>query len=186
LPEYNIMIRNRAYKVELTKKSDNGLFEAQINSKPVRLEFERKGNRSISPSAIKIGGRKYKVELEKIVRHAPFELKIDGVPFKAELKELTSEITSQTTIVKAAATKPESASKELQTQEGVLIAPMAGKIVSVKVKKGDPVKVGDVICILEAMKMENEILASKSGKVREINLAEGKPVRDGDILAIIE
>ncbi len=186
MPIYNITIGNTAYKVELTKKSDDGLFEAQINGKPVQLELERSRNRSISPSTIKIGARKFKLELEKIVRNAPFELKIEGVLFKAELKEPTSEIVNKTNIAEAAATKPASTGKELHTQEGVLVAPMAGKIVSVKVKKGDSVEVGDVVCILEAMKMENEILANKSGKVSEINLVSGKPVRVGDILAIIE
>lgn len=186
MPKYNITIGKRAYRVELTKKTDDGLFEARVNGKPVRLEFERSRNHLTSPSTIKIGDRKFKLDLEKIVRNAPFEVKVEGVPFEAELKEPASETTSKTHTAEVAATKPESASKELQPQEGVLVAPMAGKIVSVKVKKGDPVRVGDVVCILEAMKMENEILANKSGKVSEIDLVEGKPVRDGDILAVIE
>ncbi len=186
MPTYNITIGKRAYRVELTKKTDEGLFEAKVNSKPVRIEYKRSRNHSISPSTIKIGARKFKLELEKIVRNAPFAVKVEGVLFQAELKEPTSETMIKTPIAEAAATMPEPASKEPQTQEGVLVAPMAGKIISVKVKKGDHVQVGDVVCILEAMKMENEILASKSGKVSEITLVEGKPVRDGDILAIIE
>ncbi len=186
MPKYNITIGKRAYIVELTKKTDDGLFEAQINGKSVQLELEQSRNHLTAPSTMKIGDRKFKLDLEKIVRNAPFEVRVEGVLFEAELKEPVSETAGKTRIAEVAATRPESAGKELQPQEGVLVAPMAGKIVSVKVKKGDPVRVGDVVCILEAMKMENEILANKSGKVSEINLVEGKPVRDGDILAVIE
>ncbi|UCE97031.1 MAG: biotin/lipoyl-binding protein [Candidatus Bathyarchaeota archaeon] len=71
-------------------------------------------------------------------------------------------------------------------QEGCVMAPMAGKIISVKVKQGDTVKAGDVVCILEAMKMENEITAANSGKIKEVNVTEGEPVNDGDVLIIIE
>jgi len=63
---------------------------------------------------------------------------------------------------------------------------MTGKIVSVKVKEGEEVKEGQVVCILEAMKMENEISAPKSGKVKEIRVSEGTAVNEGDILLIIE
>ncbi|UCB61520.1 MAG: biotin/lipoyl-binding protein [Candidatus Bathyarchaeota archaeon] len=63
---------------------------------------------------------------------------------------------------------------------------MAGKIVAVKVKKGDTVKSGDVVCILEAMKMENEIAATKTGRVQEVNVAEGTPVNDGEVLILID
>ena len=73
-----------------------------------------------------------------------------------------------------------------QHGEGVVAAPMAGKIVSVKVKKGDPVKMGTVLCVLEAMKMENEITSSKTGIVEEVRTQEGKAVNEGDILVVIK
>jgi glutaconyl-CoA decarboxylase len=70
--------------------------------------------------------------------------------------------------------------------EGAVVAPMAGKIVSVNVQKGDAVKVGDVVCILEAMKMENEITAPKAGAIEEVHVAEGIPVNEGDLLVLIK
>jgi pyruvate carboxylase subunit B len=70
--------------------------------------------------------------------------------------------------------------------EGAVVAPMAGKIVSVKVKKGDQVKMGAVLCVLEAMKMENEIAAPRSGVVQEILVQEGKPVSEGDALIVLK
>ena len=64
--------------------------------------------------------------------------------------------------------------------------PIAGKVVSVSVKAGDAVKEGDVLCILESMKMENPILAPVAGTVTEINISVGQTVEAGSLVAIIE
>lgn len=64
-------------------------------------------------------------------------------------------------------------------------APMPGSIVKVCVKVGDTVKNGDVLCILEAMKMENEILASKDGTVTGVSAVQGASVNAGDVLVTI-
>ena len=62
------------------------------------------------------------------------------------------------------------------------IAPMPGKIVSVKAKAGDAVKKGQVVVVLEAMKMENDIVAPEDGTVASIDVAEGAKVEAGAIL----
>lgn len=67
-----------------------------------------------------------------------------------------------------------------------VIAPIMGTIVSVKAKAGARVKKGDVLLILEAMKMENEIYAPKSGVVKEVHASEGKAVKQGEVLMVIE
>lgn len=64
-------------------------------------------------------------------------------------------------------------------------APMPGKILAVKLQAGASVKKGDVILILEAMKMENEIVASEDGNVASINVAVGQTVEAGDVLATL-
>ena len=64
-------------------------------------------------------------------------------------------------------------------------APMPGSIVSVKVKNGDTVNEGDVLCVLEAMKMENEIMAPKSGKIVAVCTSQGASVNTGDALVSI-
>ncbi|HOL14721.1 MAG TPA: biotin/lipoyl-binding protein [Bacillota bacterium] len=61
-------------------------------------------------------------------------------------------------------------------------APMPGSIVDIVVNIGDKVKEGDVLLILEAMKMENEITAPQAGTVREIYVTAGNTVATGDIL----
>lgn len=64
-------------------------------------------------------------------------------------------------------------------------SPMPGKILAIKVSVGQAVKRGDVILILEAMKMENEIVASEEGIVAGINVSTGDMVESGSILATL-
>lgn len=64
--------------------------------------------------------------------------------------------------------------------------PITGKIISVDVKVGDAVKEGDVICVLESMKMENPILAPVDGTVTEIKVAADQAVKPGEAIAVIE
>jgi biotin carboxyl carrier protein len=64
--------------------------------------------------------------------------------------------------------------------------PITGKIISVEVKVGDVVKEGDVICVLESMKMENPILAAVGGKVVAIGVKAEQVVKPGEMIAVIE
>jgi biotin carboxyl carrier protein len=64
--------------------------------------------------------------------------------------------------------------------------PITGKIISVEVKVGDSVKEGDVICVLESMKMENPILAVVGGKVVEVAVKADQVVKPGEKIAVIE
>jgi len=69
--------------------------------------------------------------------------------------------------------------------EGGIKAPMQGMIVKINVKKGDRVEKGDVIAVLEAMKMQNDVVASHSGVVQEIFVEEGASVAAGDIIMAV-
>lgn len=64
-------------------------------------------------------------------------------------------------------------------------SPMPGTILDVKVKQGDTVSEGQVLMILEAMKMENEIMAPCSGTVASVNVSKGTAVSSGDLLCSI-
>ncbi len=65
-------------------------------------------------------------------------------------------------------------------------AHITGTIARIEKKPGDPVSAGDVVVILESMKMEMPVEAAGPGKVKEIRCAEGQPVAEGDVLAVIE
>ena len=64
--------------------------------------------------------------------------------------------------------------------------PMTGKIVSVDVKVGDEVKEGDVLCLLESMKMENPILAPVNGIIVQVGVEVEQVAKPGDVVAVIE
>jgi acetyl-CoA/propionyl-CoA carboxylase biotin carboxyl carrier protein len=67
-----------------------------------------------------------------------------------------------------------------------LPSPLQGTVFKVAVEKGAEVAEGDLICVIEAMKMENEIVAHRAGKVEELNVTEGASVSSGDVLAVIK
>ena len=79
---------------------------------------------------------------------------------------------------KPAATKPAAGAKTVN-------APMPGTILKMNVKVGDTVKKNDLICILEAMKMENEIFAAEDGTVTAINTPQGTSVNTGDAIVTL-
>ncbi len=66
-----------------------------------------------------------------------------------------------------------------------LTSPLQGNIFKVLVEQGAEVEEGTLVCIIEAMKMENEITAHKKGKIAELKVAEGDAVKSGDTLAVI-
>jgi len=68
----------------------------------------------------------------------------------------------------------------------VVEVPLTGRIISVNVKPGDAVKEGDVLCLLESMKMENPILAPVSGTVTKVEVEVEQVVKPGEIIAVIE
>lgn len=70
--------------------------------------------------------------------------------------------------------------------DGVVTAPMQGTIVKVHVKAGDAVKPGDAICVLEAMKMENEVTSSNGGAVVDLRVEPGDTVSPGQVIAIVK
>ena len=103
-----------------------------------------------------------------------FQVEVDGEPY--EVKVIPS---GGYLVAGAGGATPQEKPKDI---EGGIKSNMQGTILKVKVKKGDKVKIGDVIATVEAMKMEQEIKCEKEGEVKDIYIKEGAPVCSGDLL----
>jgi acetyl-CoA/propionyl-CoA carboxylase biotin carboxyl carrier protein len=66
-----------------------------------------------------------------------------------------------------------------------VVSPMQGTVLAVEVADGDEVTAGQVLCIVEAMKMENEVHAHRDGVVRELSVAPGAPVSTGQVICVV-
>jgi|ASRL01.1.fsa_nt_gi biotin carboxyl carrier protein len=122
-----------------------------------------------------------------------FQVTVNGNTYEVDVEELasgaqgnTSQVTSTNTPSTSSA--PTSAPSPAPASAGtsgdtLLEAPMQGKIVSVKVSVGDVVNEGDVVAVLEAMKMENEVVAPNAGTIASINVTSGQSVEAGDLIA---
>jgi acetyl-CoA/propionyl-CoA carboxylase biotin carboxyl carrier protein len=66
-----------------------------------------------------------------------------------------------------------------------VVSPMQGTVLAVEVAEGDEVQAGQVVCIVEAMKMENEVHAHRAGRVSELSVAPGQPVKTGQVICVV-
>nr|WP_325295587.1 biotin/lipoyl-containing protein [uncultured Oscillibacter sp.] len=110
-----------------------------------------------------------------------YRVTVNGTAYEIELEELTGAAPAPA----AAPPAPAPASAAPAGGEQVT-SPMPGTILDVKVSQGASVKKGDVLMILEAMKMENEIMCPCDGKVASINAAKGAAVESGTLLCVIQ
>jgi acetyl-CoA/propionyl-CoA carboxylase biotin carboxyl carrier protein len=66
-----------------------------------------------------------------------------------------------------------------------VVSPMQGTVLAIEVSEGEEVRAGQVLCIVEAMKMENEVHAPRDGTVRELSVAVGEPVATGQVICVV-
>jgi len=83
----------------------------------------------------------------------------------------------------AASPKAPEHSSRLAGKGGVVNSPLPGKVLAVRAQVGQKVKRGDLLLVIEAMKMENEIFAGEAGTVRKVHVSVGQSVETGDLLA---
>ncbi len=124
-----------------------------------------------------------------------FQVTVNGKSYEVEVEELGAEQasvvqTAHTPVAPSQSSVAPDASKAPEADKAVsgdvgsvkVEAPMQGKIVSIAVTIGASVKEGDVVAVLEAMKMENEIVAPGDGIVASVNVSSGQSVESGDLI----
>ena len=109
-----------------------------------------------------------------------YHITLNGKVYEVEIEEVKAGQKPQPT-----ATPKVQPKKEVAATGSAVEAPMPGTIVNVNVKNGDAVKKGQVVAILEAMKMENEIVAPIDGTVVSVDVEKGQNVNLGDSLVQI-
>lgn len=126
---------------------------------------------------VTVDGNSYEVEVEEV---------IDGSTPSNNSGNTEVEEKPVLQTSKKVNTAASTAKKTVPAGATTIKAPMPGTILDIKVNEGDDIKKGQVLCILEAMKMENEIMAPNDGKIASVNTSKGVSVESGDILFSIE
>ncbi|MCK4258928.1 MAG: biotin/lipoyl-binding protein [Halanaerobiales bacterium] len=111
-----------------------------------------------------------------------YHVKVDQEEYIVQIRLIEEE--GQTQVESKSEIEPQVSSKQVDGEK--IEAPLGGTILKVNVKVGDQVKAGDVLLLLEALKLENEISAPFNGKVLSILINEGASVELGETLLIIE
>ena len=105
-----------------------------------------------------------------------FSVDVDGETFNVKVAPVSGKSIAEV----------EKTEKPKGIPSGAVVSPMAGMVLAVKVKVGDKVKSGDILIMIEAMKMHNEVDAPQQGTVKEVLVYEGEVVNAGDVLMVLE
>lgn len=108
-----------------------------------------------------------------------YRVNVNGTVFEVEIEEMTG-------APAAPAAAPAPAAPAAPAGGEKITAPMPGTILAVNVTSGSAVKKGDVLMILEAMKMENEIMCPRDGVVASVNTSKGASVESGTLLCVLQ
>ena len=120
-----------------------------------------------------------------------FQVVVNGNSYEVEVEELPAGVTPSPVVAPPTAPAPiaqapaKKAAPIIPTGAAKVTAPMPGKIVSLAVTLGQVVKEGELVCILEAMKMENEVFSPANGTIASINTNPGDAVETGDVIVTI-
>ncbi|MGD2205473.1 MAG: biotin/lipoyl-binding protein [Anaerolineae bacterium] len=142
----------------------------------------------VDGNSILVNGQPFVVGFDEdadrvLVDGVPYDITLDAHASKAMIRGITHDLTVEGLDAEPGRPKP---ARAMAIAEGAVTAIMPGKIIRVLVAEGDEVDEGDVICILEAMKMENELKAARAGVVKALHAQPGQDVEAGTVLAEIE
>ncbi|MGB7604667.1 MAG: biotin/lipoyl-containing protein [Lutisporaceae bacterium] len=125
-----------------------------------------------------------------------FKINVNGKSYEVEVEEVRDGAAGAPVVASAApkavsapkatpAPAPKAAPVSIPAGANTVVAPMPGTILSINVKAGDTVKKGQILCILEAMKMENEIMSGIDATVTSVAVNQGDSVNTGQVLVVL-
>ena len=114
-----------------------------------------------------------------------YTITVNGTAYEVEVEEAGVVASAPKAAPKAAPAPAPKAAASVAAGATTVSAPMPGKVLSINVKAGDAVKSGDVLLILEAMKMQNEIMAPADGTVSDVRVSAGQTVATGDVMIVL-
>lgn len=124
----------------------------------------------------------------KILSHEgnDIALEVNGTTYSVKMKQEIKK-TKTPTLVRAASKRPAEPLKvNPSSSKTKIVAPIPGVVLSIDIKVGDTIKIGDRLLVLEAMKMENNITSEKAGTVTAVNVSVGQQVLQNEIMIELE
>ncbi len=161
--QFTLTVEGTTYEVEIGGET------IIVNGRPFTVTLD--GNRA------EVNGASYEVELQGD------QAIVNGIAYAFQIQEKRHYCGTEKERLDAEA--PPRVVRAAAEEAGAVTAIMPGKIIRVLVKEGDEVQEGDVLGVLEAMKMENELRASKSGVVKEVTVGPGSDVEMGEVLVVV-
>lgn len=140
---------------------------------------------------LKINGNFYDVHVNSVEGNIA-KVEVNGTPYSVEIDREVKESKTPKLVRPDAIPSTDSYPSVAKTvspgtaTSGAVKSPLPGVILSINVREGDKVKVGQRLLVLEAMKMENNIDSDKEGTIKSIKVRQGDSVMEGDVLIVIE
>jgi len=169
-----VHVAGKTYNVEILKHPfDNEMHTFLVDGEPQNIKVSRDWHRQFSKNLI-LDNKSYQVEFEHDIQSLPTRVRAVGqavdvkvdFPGKGKLK------------------RPELVG--LWGEGNQVRAPLPGKVIGVRVRRGQAVQAGEVLCLLEAMKMENELASHRAGIIKEVLVKEGDSVELDQVLINLE
>lgn len=134
-----------------------------------------------------LNGKKYEVEIERVEEYTPLKREeinvIKSEPVENIKVKEKPEILTSPAVFQEKNSKP---SKPISTESENVVSPLPGTVLEVKVKAGDQVKYGQVVILIEAMKMETEVVSQCDGVVESVLVKKGDAVETDTTLIILK